>query len=82
MMKPRLILAIVLVVGTGMVLIFAWLRSGPPVAAALGEFSEAGVQVDLSLEQSSAAPCVLAARYTPLQEHFHVYSKDSAAGWY
>jgi hypothetical protein len=59
-----------------MVFLFVLSRTRPRSVDLLGGFSEAGVQVDLSLEQSDAAPCVLAARYTPLFEHFHLYDKD------
>ena len=76
-MKPRtrLILALDLVLGVAIVFLFMWLRSRTLVTT-LGEFSEAGVQVNLSLEQNGAASCILAARYAPLMEHFHLYSKD------
>jgi hypothetical protein len=77
-MKPRLRLALMIVVALGILiaLLFVWLSSRPPAAAALGGFSESGVQVDLSVEPRSDATCVLAARFTPLLEHYHVYSKD------
>ncbi len=74
-LRTRLILALNLVLGVAMVFLFMWLRSRT-LATTLGEFSEAGVQVNLSLEKNGAASCSLAARYAPLMEHFHLYSKD------
>jgi hypothetical protein len=74
-LRIRLILALVLVLGVAIVFLFIWLRSRT-LANTLGEFSEAGVQVNLSLEQNGTASCVLAARYAPLMENFHLYSKD------
>jgi hypothetical protein len=70
---------IVLALGIVIALLFVWTRSRLPLVSALGGFSEAGVQVVLSLEQRSDAPCVLAARFTPLLEHFHV-CKDFPPG--
>ena len=77
-MKPRLrlILMSVVALGATLALLFVWLSSRLPVAAALGAFAENGVQVDLALEQHRDAPCVLAARFTPLLARYHVYSKD------
>ncbi len=74
--RTRPILALVLLLMIVGVAILALSRAKPPAIARLGGFSASGVQVDLSLEQNTVAPCVLAARYTPLEKHFHVYSKD------
>ncbi len=74
--RTRYLLTLVLIFGGATIFLFVLLRTESRAVDRLGEFSEAGVQVDLSLERSSAAPCVLAARYTPLYEHFHLYSKD------
>ena len=43
---------------------------------ALHSFMENGVKVDISLERDGAGQAILAATYTPMQEHFHLYSKD------
>jgi hypothetical protein len=72
----RLILALVLILLATILSLSVLLRPTPLVLTPLGDFSESDVQVDLWLEQGGAAPCVLAARYTPLREHFHVYSID------
>jgi hypothetical protein len=74
--RTRLTLAVILMIGVLGVAIAALWRSRSTLVARLGGFSASGVQVDLSLEQNATAPCVLAARYTPLEAHFHVYSKD------
>jgi hypothetical protein len=74
--RTRLILAVIPLFVILAVAMVALLRSRLPLVARLAGFSESDVQVDLSLEQNLTAPCVLAARYTPLEEHFHLYSKD------
>jgi len=43
---------------------------------ALHSFMENGVKVDIALERDGAGQAILAATYTPMQEHFHLYSKD------
>ncbi len=43
---------------------------------ALHSFIENGVKVDIALERDGAGQAILAATYTPMQEHFHLYSKD------
>ncbi len=43
---------------------------------ALHSFMENGVKVDIALERDGAGQTILAATYTPMQEHFHLYSKD------
>ena len=50
----------------------------PPFArpVPLNTFTKHGVTVDLALETDSAGQAILAARYTPLREHFHLYSKE------
>ncbi len=75
-LRIRLILSLVTIVGVTVIFVVALQQSRSRVVAALGGFSASGVQVDLTLEHRSDAPCVLAARYTPLRERFHVYSKD------
>lgn len=57
-----------------------WLsRRTPQVSGShLNTFTDNGVQVDLDLEKDNQGQSILAARYTPLRQHFHVYSKDLA----
>jgi len=73
--RTRLVLALDVVLGIVIIIVFLWLRSRPLISALVG-FAESGVEVKLSLEQNGLAPCVLAAQYTPLMEHFHLYDKD------
>ena len=74
--RTRFTLTFVLILSAVVVLILGLSSAKLVTVTPLAEFSKSGVQVDLSLEQAGAAPCVLTARYTPLREHFHVYSKD------
>jgi hypothetical protein len=76
--RTRFTVTFILILCAAAILFWA-LRARVPVVTALADFSQSGVQVELSLEQSSDAPCVLAARYSPLEAHFHVYSKDLPA---
>ncbi len=69
-------LVLVLLVGAGVLLGLVLSRSSATAVTLLDSFSESGVQVDLALEQSGGGLCSLSARYTPLLERFHVYSKD------
>lgn len=71
-----LILVTSIIAGT-IVAILAWRRE-VVTSFPLSSFSESGVQVDLYVERSDQGQDVLVARYTPLREHFHVFSKDLA----
>ena len=48
----------------------------PSAAAPLASFTQNSVQVDIRLERGADQQAVLAATYTPLEDGFHVYSKD------
>ena len=79
--RRQLIVALAMTLGIGIAGVLAAYKLSSQVvsSADLSEFSASGVQVDLSVEQTNNGACVLAAQYTPLREHFHVYSKDLPA---
>jgi hypothetical protein len=71
----RFVIAMIGLVGTASVVVAVVLASRQTTGQILplSSFSEAGVQVNLVLDQQS---CTLNAQYTPEREKFHVYSKD------
>ncbi len=42
----------------------------------LAAFSENGVTVEIAVEKTPAGPAWVVGTFTPLQAHFHLYSKD------